>query len=290
MALLAHGTRLGTSPARYYAGVVTIDAGYHHERGNWGRTGATRNWFAGQGTGSDAAKGAWPSGYLPGACWVLPQKAGGLASRGFVDGTGTVAGANLAGGKNASAALEGSGEITSAVGSLILYAIASLSGTGELSDADITALGNIEAALEGVGSVDATGLLAEILEAVATLAGSGSISAAALGAEAGLVASLAGTGSATGEATGIGSLSATVTLAEGGTLTAQQVATAVWEQAIEAGYTAEQIMRLLASVEGGKLSGVDTSTPAFRDLADTKTRVAATTDSTGRTAVTLDLD
>lgn len=291
MALLAHGTRLGTSPARYYAGVVTIDAGYHHERGNWGRTGATRNWFAGEGTGSGAMKGAWPSGYLPGACWVLPQKAGGMASRGFVDGSGAVAGANLAGGKNGEAALSGSGTITSAIGSLIIDAVAALSGAGTLSDADMTALGTLTAALVGTSDLAGDGLLAEILEAVATLVGSGSISAAALGAEAGLAAALTGTGSATGEATGIGALSATVTLAEGGTLTAQAVADAVWAQAIEAGLSADDVLRLIASASAGKLSGAATTTIRIRDLNDTKDRIVATVDSSGnRSALTLDPD
>jgi len=234
---------------------------------------------------------AIPDGYYPPYAWALPLKSGAMASRGMISGAGSTSNVNLAGGRNASATMTGTGEIVSAIGSLILYAVASLSGSGQLSDADISALGNIGAALAGVGSAEATGQLAEILEAVATLAGSGSISAAALGAEAGLAATLTGTGSASGEATAIGSLSATVTLTEGGTLTAQAVADAVWAQVIEAGYSADEVLRLVAAANAGKLSGASGSTIRIRDLADTTDRITATVDASGnRTAITLDPD
>jgi hypothetical protein len=53
--------------------------------------------------------------------------------------------------------------------------------------------------------------------------------------------------------------------------------TNMWEQVIEDGYTAEQIMRMLASVMAGKSSIVDngngTATIVFRDLNDTVDRV-----------------
>lgn len=62
----------------------------------------------------------------------------------------------------------------------------------------------------------------------------------------------------------------------------------VWTQVIESGYTAEEILRLIASVSVGKSSGQPTS-PVYRDIADTKNRVSGTVDSNGnRTNVTLD--
>ena len=63
-----------------------------------------------------------------------------------------------------------------------------------------------------------------------------------------------------------------------------------WTEVIESGYTAAEILRLLASVMAGKSTGGGTGTVAFRDLADTKTRVTATVDvDTGnRTAITRD--
>ena len=232
-----------------------------------------------------------PDGYRPPATWAMALRSGAMASFGMISGSGTTTTVNLAGGRNASATLTGSGDISTAIGSMILYAVAELSGSGSLSDADLTALGNIQAALDGTGSLDGTGQLAEVLLAVATLAGSGSISAASLGAEAGLVASLSGSGSIDADASAIGSMSATVTLAESGTLTAQAVADAVWAQIIEAGYTADDVLRLLAAANAGKLSGASGSTITIRDLGDTTDRIVATVDASGnRLSITLDPD
>lgn len=59
--------------------------------------------------------------------------------------------------------------------------------------------------------------------------------------------------------------------------------------AIETGWTLRQVMRILASVLGGKLSGAGTATETFRSITDGKDRVTATVDSSGnRTAITTD--
>lgn len=64
---------------------------------------------------------------------------------------------------------------------------------------------------------------------------------------------------------------------------------AVWDEVVELTYTARQLVRLIAAVNLGKSSGMSTTAPKFRDLADSKDRVAGTADSNGnRTAVTLD--
>lgn len=66
---------------------------------------------------------------------------------------------------------------------------------------------------------------------------------------------------------------------------------AIWDEVLELTHTARQLMRLLASAAGGKASGLDSNLPRYRDLADTKNRIAATTDANGnRSAVTLDLN
>lgn len=60
---------------------------------------------------------------------------------------------------------------------------------------------------------------------------------------------------------------------------------------IETGWNLRKVLRLLSSVLLGKVSGAGTSTNTFRDLNDTKDRVAATVDTDGnRTAVTKDGD
>ncbi len=65
---------------------------------------------------------------------------------------------------------------------------------------------------------------------------------------------------------------------------------AILDEVVEGGYTLRQLLRGFASALLAKLSGADINVPTFRDLADTKNRVSATTDASGnRTAVTLDL-
>lgn len=72
---------------------------------------------------------------------------------------------------------------------------------------------------------------------------------------------------------------------------AQDIAYAVWglDSGIETGWTPREVMRIVAAVLAGKVSGAGANAPVFRDVNDTKARVNATTDSSGnRTAVSLD--
>jgi len=62
-----------------------------------------------------------------------------------------------------------------------------------------------------------------------------------------------------------------------------------WTEVIESGYTAAEILRVLAAVAAGKKS-VDGGTVTFRDLGDTKDRVTGTVANSERTAVTLEVD
>lgn len=80
----------------------------------------------------------------------------------------------------------------------------------------------------------------------------------------------------------------TRTLTSFGTLVSD-VATAVWATVVDGGKTALGLMRLFASAMLGKVSGAQTNTPVFRDIADTKNRITMTVDNDGnRTGVTLD--
>jgi hypothetical protein len=72
-------------------------------------------------------------------------------------------------------------------------------------------------------------------------------------------------------------------------LSPQNLADAVWGQIIESGFSAEEVMRLLAAVTAGKSTGGPGS-PVFRDLGDTKNRVVGVATSNGdRTSVTYDV-
>lgn len=70
--------------------------------------------------------------------------------------------------------------------------------------------------------------------------------------------------------------------------TLSSIASSVWAYAVEGAYTATHYMRLIASSTVWKVSGFLTSAPLFRDAADTKNRITATTSSDGRTAVSVD--
>ena len=64
----------------------------------------------------------------------------------------------------------------------------------------------------------------------------------------------------------------------------------IWDEAVDGTVTARQSMRLQNSALAGKASGLETTSVAFRDLADTKDRITATVTADGnRTAVTTDL-
>jgi len=54
-----------------------------------------------------------------------------------------------------------------------------------------------------------------------------------------------------------------------------------WQDIIEGNHSAEELIRLITSILAAKASGMDANTPAFRDLADTKDRLTATTDNDG---------
>lgn len=63
----------------------------------------------------------------------------------------------------------------------------------------------------------------------------------------------------------------------------------VWDEPLESGYTARQIVRIMAAALAGKLSGADGTSISIRDLNDTKNRIDATVDIDGnRTSVILD--
>lgn len=66
-------------------------------------------------------------------------------------------------------------------------------------------------------------------------------------------------------------------------------ATSVWTRSLETGLTVEEAIRVILSSAAAKASGLDTLTPVFRDINDTKNRISATTDAFGnRSAVTID--
>ena len=65
----------------------------------------------------------------------------------------------------------------------------------------------------------------------------------------------------------------------------------IWAKPVEGSYTAEQILRLMAAVLAGKVSGAEGLTTVFRDVSDIKNRITATVDVNGnRTHIAYDVN
>ena len=71
---------------------------------------------------------------------------------------------------------------------------------------------------------------------------------------------------------------------------ATSIAAAVWSKVVDGTLTAEESVRLMNAILGGKVSGAGTGTETFRDADDTKNRIVSTVDANGnRTAIARDL-
>lgn len=260
--LIGNGIRLASSnPMRTMGGA----SAFNIERSNYGRNGAMNNFYAGDATveagASIANKSAFPVGYVDPYCWHPAMKSGGMACR-VIAGTGEVTSANGANGYNIDADLTGTGDVTEAIGALIVSAVASLTGSGEVTAAS----------------------MAGIIEAAASLTGSGEV-AAAIGAIVEMVAGLTGEGTVSAEATAKGSMASEITVT-GDLLSTANVGDAVWSTLLEAGFTASQIVRIVAAATAGASSG-GPSSPVFRNLGDTDDMISGTADSNGnRSSIT----
>lgn len=264
MALLGNYSVLYKSPGYWRSGGAT---GQGLDRPNSNLSGASKNRYT-----ADAIdpKTSFPSGYSLGLALVPAQKDGGMAASNTIYGAGAFVGGGQLG-RNASATLDGTGDISNAALALVLSAVAALSGSGAVSAA-----------------------IAGRLDAAAALSGSGDV-AAALGAIASLVAPLAGSGevSDTSSLKAKGSLSADIVVT-GDLLSTANIAAAILDavDSIEDGVTLRQATRLILAAAAGKVSGAGTTTVTIRNaVADDTNRIIATVDDDGnRTSITTDLD
>jgi hypothetical protein len=169
MALIGNGLRLSSNPMRMMsqAGVYTA------ERAAWDRIGNIKNFYLGDAGVSKTS--AIPVGYLPPYCWVMPIKAGGMSSTVFVRGAGALGAVNLAGGRNATSAITGDGQLTKADAMLVMWAASAMMANGTI-DADLVARILANAGLTGGGN--AVGSLVGAVLAVAELVGSGDLTKA----------------------------------------------------------------------------------------------------------------
>jgi len=219
VALLGNGVRLGAmNPGRSGFGNASV---YGVLRAGNQSGGGLRNWWASEATykPTPAVPGAVytsiPDGYNAPGAWALAPKAGGMASRNMIAGSGSISAAALFSSTPLTATLAGTGSISSAACALVISLAATLAGVGSLSG---SAVGGLQLA--------------------ATLAGQGSL-AASLKVVAGLVATLPGTGSIAANLTGYANMEADILPYTD--LSPQALAAAVWNAAVasylEAGST-----------------------------------------------------
>ena len=261
--LINNGVRLGGGPMKYMGSAAAAVI----ERANWGTPGSLLNWYAGEGTSlsgnSIANKSAFPDGYRPPYCWKPAIKPGGMACRGVIFGEVDI-GLTMAAGKNAEAGLTGSGVFTNAAMGLIVSLLAGLTGSGYTTSPSLLALANAASGLTGSGTV-LTADLEALGNMILALVTEGTVSDAALLAKGFMEADLD---------------------VVGATLTTANVADAVWGALAEAGFSYDQIIRIIAAATAGKVSGGPGS-PVFRNLSDTMDQITGTADSSGnRTDVT----
>lgn len=259
--LVGSGIRAGGNPCRFLGGISTA---HQVERSSYNQHGAVRASLCGPARITAAKTAGYPNGYEAGGAWCLPRKGGGLSSHNRMSGAGELAAA-LQTAKNLEAALTGAGDISSAELALIVSFFAALTGAGDLVGA-VSGSVKMEAALTGTGDL-----------------------AADLGAIIGLSANLTGAGTLDGSnLTGLAHMAASIL--SYGELTPEGLRDAVWNALLEAGLTAQDLLRLAAAGAAGKLSGAASTTVTVRDVSDQHDIVVATVDGDGnRSAITLDL-
>jgi len=293
MTLLQNGFRDTCGAFQTFGATASNNAYPSANLANYARTAAIRNITAGEGITNDTV--SLPSGNRHPSAWMMPQKAGALAARNSLTGTGDISDADVWAVKLASAAISGTGDLT-ATGGLIVQLVAAITGSGTVSAADVKAFLQLAAALTGSGV------------AAGTSTGVGALIAALTGASS-VASTLTGTGAMEADivVTGTGLTTANVGEAvwsalavandDAGTmgekLNDAGSASNPWTEVLEAGYTAEELLRGMASVILSKSDGFtagSSGTGYFRDMGDTKNRVTVTYDADGnRTSITLDL-
>lgn len=161
---------------------------------------------------------------------------------------------------------------------------------------ELTAAGDVQATavVEGAATIALTG--AADIQAAAAVAGQSTLTLGAVvnvgalagvAGSAGIVLSAVTTGAmgATAQTEGVAYLSAA---AEGSQLTEANIASAVWGRAIEAGFSAEQILRIIAAHAAGAATGLESGNPQFLGIDGTTVRIDGTYSAGTRTIDALD--
>lgn len=232
----------------------------------------------------------FPTGTNPPYSLVLGDKGALLSSTTTLHGATTVT-SNVAMGRAIESTLTGTGALTDAPLSLIIQlACSALNGSGVLS---VSMSGIVQLASSLAGTGDLTASLKLLASVICTMTGSGAITS-----------TLRGTATLEADITPFTTLSPENLAASvwnavaasynsagtmGEKLNDAGSAANPWTEVIESGYTAAEILRILAAVAAGKTT-ITGSNVKFRDINDTVDRVDATVSGGQRTNVTLDTD
>jgi hypothetical protein len=283
--LLGNGVRDSRNPFRRWG---TNPGG---ESENFVRPGALRNFHGEARVTDESTKASYPSGVRHPYTWMLPQKAGALAARYEINGSATYT-ASGALGRNITGSSAGVGSFT-ATGALLVSGTATITGLATFTSNAFAALA-AAATITGTGGFpttdsyllreDGSFVLREDGDKILLEIGAPTLTALGWG-----ISSITGVATFTGTRYATGELEAAISpFTE---LSPQSLASAVWAELLESGYSAGDIMRVMSAALAGEVSGAGTATVTIRDIADTTDRIVASVDGTGnRTAVTLDAD
>lgn len=260
MALRNNGNMYASFGVQHFGQGVSNSALPSVLQANFAQTNRIRNLTAGEGITSELV--GLPSGYRNPAAWMMPQKPGALAARNTTFITFSQAG-TVYGGITADAITSFSITVADATGELISSGEGTAAFTFTVADALLS------------GSLAAGGSTSFTISTNTPL----------LGAEASVIGEVTFTINGALVPFAIGNMIGTTDVTT--ELTAGQVATAVWESVIEAGYTAEEVLRLLSAYAAGDASGLN-GTASFTGIDGVTTRIEGTVNGVTRTITALD--
>ena len=287
MGLLFNGSR--QTPYGRVVGATNIDGGNRFtQMDNWSNSSLYRNELL-----SYDSRAGIPDGYRHPGAWVMPSVAGGLTTVNNIIGVGGLTLA-IQQAREAQALLTGSGTILSPIAGLVVQVAAALLGAGGILPVTPQLIANLTALLVGVGGANAAA--AGLADLAALLVGTGDIDGGNT-ALMDLSVIIRGYGDLTPEGLRDAVWNATATSYDtagtmGEKLNDAGSAGNPWASVIESGYTAGEILSILAAVASGRTQITDlgggNATVVFRDLGNTLDRVEADVTGSERTNVTFD--
>lgn len=285
MALVLNGNRLLAGPAQYRNGASALV----FERTNFQRGGPIRNFHLGEATGTASERAGFPNGAEGADTWSLPRRGGGLAAYTTIAGTGALTASDLQPIFEIAGTMAGAGDLAGAM-SLLSGMVAELAGSGDLAGA-MQALSNMAAEIGGSG--DLAGALGLLVAIEAALSGSGTLTGSNLTGFANMAASILSYGELTPEGLRDAVWSAAAAAYNtsgtmGEKLNDAGSAANPWTEVIEAGFTAAEILRILAAHAAGAATGLEGANPQFTGLDGTTLRIDGTYAAGTRTIDSLD--